>query len=260
MPYITYSILNKYTEIVHFCTTRDGGVSVGNYASNNMSPFSGDEVTHYLSNHNRLVELLGAECQQIVLPFQNHGIEIREIDIDYLSLTNDLKALYLHGIDAIFTQLTNICIGITTADCVPLLFYDPNKRVVAAAHAGWRGTCGRIAEKTVHALMQKYDSKPEDIRVVIGPSISAEVYQVGKEVIENFEAAGFDISNFVIERNGKLYLDLWKANQLSLTETGILNHHIEIAQICTFTEHEKYFSARRLGIKSGRMLSGIMLK
>ena len=260
MSYITYSLLNKYTEIAHFCTTRNGGVSVGNYASNNMSPFSGDEVTHYSTNHNKLVELLGAECQQIVIPFQNHGNEIREIDIDYLSLTNDLKADYLHGIDAIYTQLTNICIGITTADCVPLLFFDPNKKVVAAAHAGWRGTCGRIAEKTVHALMQKYNSKPEDIRVVIGPSISAEVYQVGKEVIENFEAAGFDISKIVIERNGTLYLDLWIANILSLTETGILNKHIEIAEICTFTEHEKYFSARRLGIKSGRMLSGVMLK
>jgi YfiH family protein len=260
MSYITYSLLNKYTEIAHFCTTRNGGVSVGNYASNNMSPFSGDEVTHYSTNHNKLVELLGAECQQIVIPFQNHGNEIREIDIDYLSLTNDLKADYLHGIDAIYTQLTNICIGITTADCVPLLFYDPNKKVVAAAHAGWRGTCGRIAEKTVHALMQKYNSKPEDIRVVIGPSISAEVYQVGKEVIEHFEVAGFDISKIVIERNGTLYLDLWKANQLSLIKNGILNHHIEIAEICTFTEHEKYFSARRLGIKSGRMLSGVMLK
>ena len=260
MSYITYKTLNKHKEIAHFCTTRNGGVSVGNYASNNMSPFSGDEAAHYSSNHKKLVELLGAECQQIVLPFQNHGTEIREIDIDFLSLTNDLKADYLNGVDAIFTQLTSICIGVTTADCVPLLFYDPNKKVVAAAHAGWRGTCSRIAEKTVHALMQKYNSKPEDIRVVIGPSISAEVYQVGKEVIENFEVAGFDISKIVIERNGTLYLDLWKANQLSLIKNGILNHHIEIAEICTFTEHEKYFSARRLGIKSGRMLSGIMLK
>jgi len=140
------------------------------------------------------------------------------------------------------------------------LFYDPCKKVVAAAHAGWRGTCGRIAEKTVRTLMQKSDSKPEDIRVVIGPSISAEVYQVGKEVIESFEAAGFDISKIIIKKNDTYFLDLWKANEMTLTENGISNNNIEIAGICTFTEHEKYFSARRLGIKSGRMLSGIMLK
>jgi len=225
-----------------------------------MSPFSGDEMTHYSYNQKKLIEKFGSDCQQIVLPFQTHGTDIREIDNEYLSLAKDLKVDYLNGVDAIFTQLTNICIGVTTADCVPLLFYDPCKKVVAAAHAGWRGTCGRIAEKTVRTLMQKSDSKPEDIRVVIGPSISAEVYQVGKEVIESFEAAGFDISKIIIKKNDTYFLDLWKANEMTLTENGISNNNIEIAGICTFTEHEKYFSARRLGIKSGRMLSGIMLK
>ncbi|MEI8086245.1 MAG: peptidoglycan editing factor PgeF [Paludibacter sp.] len=257
---ITYKLLDKYNEIAHFCTTRNGGVSLGNYASNNLSPFSGDDFMHFSSNHNNLIELLGSECQQIVIPFQNHGTEIREIDQAYLQLSTDQKNDYLDGVDAIFTKLSGICIGITTADCVPLLFYDPEKNVIAAAHAGWRGTCGRIAEKTIAALMEKCDCKPEKIRVVIGPSISSEVYEVGKEVIENFEVAGFDISKIVTERNNAFYLDLWKANQLSLTEIGIENNHIEIAGICTFTEHEKFFSARRLGIKSGRMLSGIMLK
>lgn len=260
MSIISYKLLDKYNEIAHFCTTRNGGVSVGNYASNNLSPFSGDDFVHFSTNHIKLVETLGSECQQIVIPFQNHGTEIREIDDAFLELSINLKNEYLNGVDAIFTQLSGICIGITTADCVPLLFYDPQKNVIAAAHAGWRGTCGRIAEKTITTLMEKYNSKPEDIRVVIGPSISAEVYEVGKEVIENFETAGFDISKIISERNNATYLDLWKANQLSLTEVGIQNSHIEKAGICTFTEHEKFFSARRLGIKSGRMLSGIMLK
>ena len=257
---ITYRLLNKYTEIAHFCTTRNGGVSVGNYASYNMSPFTGDEEMHFLNNKNKLIEYLGNDCQQIVIPFQNHGTEIREINTAFLSLSNELKTEYLQGVDAIMSQLTGICIGVTTADCVPILFYDPRKKVVAAAHAGWRGTCGRIAEKTIASLIEKYSCRPEDIRVAIGPSISAEVYNVGKEVVENFEAAGFDCSKIVIERKNELYLDLWKANQLSLIEMGILEEHIEIASICTFTEHEKYFSARRLGIKSGRMLSGILLK
>ncbi|MEI7503237.1 MAG: peptidoglycan editing factor PgeF [Paludibacter sp.] len=257
---ITYELLDKYKEIAHFCTTRSGGTSVGNYASNNLSPFSGDDFVHFSTNHNNLVELLGSECQQIVIPFQNHGTQIRVIDDAFLELSIDQKTDYLNGVDAIFTKLQGICIGITTADCVPLLFYDPEKNVIAAAHAGWRGTCGRIGEKTIAALIEKYDCRPEDIRVAIGPSISAKVYEIGKELIENFEVAGFDISKIIIERNNSFYLDLWKANQLSLTAIGIDNNHIEIAGICTFTEHEKYFSARRLGIKSGRMLSGIMLK
>ena len=257
---ITYKLLDKYKNIAHFCSTRNGGVSVGNYASNNMSPFSGDNLIHFSSNKNKLVEHLGVGCQQLIFPFQNHGTEIRAIDEAFLKLDFAQKNDYLHGVDAIVTKQANICIGITTADCVPLLFYDPIQKVIAAAHAGWRGTCGRITEKTVLTLMDEFGSKPENIRVVIGPSISVEVYEVGKEVIENFEGAGFDISKIVTERNNAFYLDLWKANQLLLTEIGVQENHIEVAGICTFTEHEKFFSARRLGIKSGRMLSGIMIQ
>ena len=257
---LTYKSLDRYKEIAHFCTTRNGGVSMGNYASNNQSPFSGDDLLHFSTNQSRLIEMLGAGCQEIVIPFQNHGTEVREIDKAFLKLSADKKVQYLNGIDAIFTHLPNICIGVTTADCVPTLFYDPKKSVIAAAHAGWRGTCGRIAQKTMQALIDKYNCKPEEIQVVIGPSISAQVYEVGKEVIENFATAGFDIADITIERKNTQYLDLWKANQLLLEEIGVLKNHIEIAGICTFTQHEQFFSARRLGIKSGRMLSGIMMR
>jgi len=131
--------------------------------------------------------------------------------------------------------------------------------VIAVAHAGWRGTCGRIGEKTIQVLMNRYQSNPADIRVVIGPSISPKVYEIGEEVVDNFKRAGFDILSILSTRNKSIYLDLWKANQLSLENTGVLSEHIETSGICTFTEHERFFSARRLGIKSGRMLSGIML-
>lgn len=161
--------------------------------------------------------------------------------------------------DALITRTPNVCIGVTTADCVPLLFYDPQKNVIAVAHAGWRGTCARIAEKTVKSFIEKYNSDPSDIFATIGPSISAEVYKVGAELIENFKNAGFDLSEIVKMKDEAFFLDLWKANHLSLENAGILSEHIEIAGICTFTQHEKYFSARRLGIKSGRMLNGIML-
>jgi len=96
--------------------------------------------------------------------------------------------------------------------------------------------------------------------VTIGPSISAKVYEVGQDVVDNFESAVFNISEIVKIRNKSIYLDLWKANQQSLLKAGIAAENIEVAGICTYTEHERFFSARRLGIKSGRLLSGIMLK
>ncbi|MEI6297851.1 MAG: peptidoglycan editing factor PgeF [bacterium] len=257
---ISYQLLNQYNEIAHFCTCRQGGVSVGNYASFNLSPFSGDDATSFAHNKQKLCHHLGVDADKLIIPYQTHGTVIQEIDETFINLKSDEQSKYLNGVDALFTQLSGICIGVTTADCVPILFFDPIKKVIAVAHAGWRGTCARIAEMTVQTLVEKYQSKPEDILVVIGPSISPDVYEVGKEVVENFEMAGFDISEIVTDRNNVSYLDLWKANQQSLERVGVLKNHIEISGICTFSQHEQFFSARRLGIKSGRMLSGIIMK
>jgi len=257
---ISYKIFEKYNEIAHFCTTRQGGTSVGNYASFNLSPFSGDDMGAVFENQSKLAEWLGIDADKIILPFQTHGTEVKEITDHFFELADEEKRDYLNGVDAIFTRIPKVSIGISTADCVPILFYDPTKQVVAAAHAGWRGTCGRIAEKTINALVETYHCNLGDILVTIGPSISAKVYEVGQDVVDNFENAGFDNSEIVEIRNTSIYLDLWKANEQSLLKAGIAVENIEVAGICTFTEHERFFSARRLGIKSGRLLSGIMLK
>ena len=256
---VTYDLLNKYKEIAHFCTDREGGASVGNYASFNMSPFSGDNPEDYNKNKSIICDQLGIASDKIIIPYQTHGTEILEIDDAFMQLPDKDKAQSLYGIDALITRLPGICIGITTADCVPLIFFDPQKPVIAVAHAGWRGTCGRIVEKTIQALMNRYQCNPADIRVVIGPSISPEVYEVGKEVVDQFEQSGFDNSLLITIRNNSYYLDLWMANRLTLENAGVKPWNIETSGICTFTEHERFFSARRLGIKSGRMMSGIML-
>jgi YfiH family protein len=257
---ITYNLLESYNEIAHFCTSREGGVSVGNYASFNLSPFTGDEELRFTENQQILCDKLGIDSAHLIIPFQTHGSEIREINQTFLELSTEEKHQYLSGVDAIVTQLPGICVGVTTADCVPLLFFDPMKQVVAAVHAGWRGTCAGIAGRTVRFMVDTYGSRPADILVAIGPSISAEVYEVGAEVVDEFKAAGFDLSEIIEIRNNAIFLNLWKANQQLLVKAGIQDNHIEIAGICTFTEHERFFSARRLGIKSGRLLSGIMLK
>jgi len=257
---ITYDILDSYKEIAHFCTDRKGGVSMGNYASFNLSPFSGDKPENVNKNKEILCKQLGIDAEKLIIPYQTHGTKTLKIDDLFFKLSQQEKTQALIGIDALFTHLPNVCIAVTTADCVPLLFFDPQKQVIAVAHAGWRGTCSRIAEKTVYNLIDKFHSNPADIRVVIGPSISSKVYEVGKDVVDNFSNAGFDISQIVEVRNKSFFLDLWKANQQSLQNTGILSEHIEISGICTYTHHDRFFSARRLGIKSGRMTSGIMIK
>ena len=222
--------------------------------------FSGDKPENVNKNKEILCKQLGIDAEKLIIPYQTHGTKTLKIDDLFFKLSQQEKTQALIGIDALFTHLPNVCIAVTTADCVPLLFFDPQKQVIAVAHAGWRGTCSRIAEKTVYNLIDKFHSNPADIRVVIGPSISSKVYEVGKDVVDNFSNAGFDISQIVEVRNKSFFLDLWKANQQSLQNTGILSEHIEISGICTYTHHDRFFSARRLGIKSGRMTSGIMIK
>lgn len=257
---IKYNIFEPYNEIAHFCTSREGGVSVGNYASWNLSPFSGDNANHIAENQRILCNQLGIGIENLIIPQQTHETVIREINDTFLRLPNNEKTSYLYGVDAMMTDLKRVCIGITTADCVPLLFFDPRLKVIAAAHAGWRGTCGRIAEKTIKTMAERYGCNPSDIRATIGPSISSSVYEVGNDVVTNFENAGFDIEKIFEKRNDSIFLDLWTANQQSLENAGILPENIEIAGLCTYTEQERFFSARRLGLKSGRMLSGIMLQ
>ena len=258
MELITFDLLNKFSKIAHFCTTRQGGVSVGNYASMNMSPFSGDNVEHQSENLNLLKKKLNST--DLIIPFQTHGTEIGIINEDFIQKNFAERADLLNGVDALITKEPNVCIGVTTADCVPLIFYDPQLEVIAVAHAGWRGTCGRIAEKVVKRMQEEFGRHPQHINVVIGPSISGTVYNVGNELIDNFSSAGFPVAEIFNTNSEMIYLDLWKANQWLLESTGVPAERIQISEICTYTQHEKFFSARRLGIKSGRMLSAIMLK
>lgn len=258
MELVTFDSLNEYSKIAHFCTTRQGGVSVGNYAFMNLSPFSGDKVEHQTENLNRLSEILNT--YDLIIPYQTHGTEIRIIEKDFTEKRIAERADLLNGIDALITNEPNVCIGVTTADCVPLIFYDPQMEVIAVAHAGWRGTCGRIAEKVVQLMQKQFGCQPQCINVVIGPSISGTVYNVGAELIDNFSLAGFPVAEIFNTNNELIYLDLWRANQWLLESMGVPADHIQISEICTYTQHEKFFSARRLGLKSGRMLSAIMLK
>ena len=133
------------------------------------------------------------------------------------------------------------------------------KQVIAAVHAGWRGTVGRIVEKTIETMKLHYGTEGKDVVACIGPSISLESFEVGDEVYASFEEAGFDMSR-IAKKYEKWHLDLWEANRLQLLAHDVLPENIEVASICTYQHHEDFFSARRLGIKSGRILSGICME
>ena len=166
----------------------------------------------------------------------------------------------LEEVDALLTQLPNICIGVSTADCVPIILYDPRRKVTAAIHAGWRGTVKRIVTRCLEEMTAHFSTTPADVLAAIGPCISAEAYEVGEEVVDQFREAGFPLEKIVMRSDAapKPHLNLPLANRLLLEEAGVTSGQISDCGICTFQHHQDFFSARRLGILSGRIFTGIM--
>jgi hypothetical protein len=153
--------------------------------------------------------------------------------------------------DILFTDNPDVTLFMRFADCVPLLFHDPTRRVVGISHAGWLGTLRGVACAAVAAMQDHYGCKPEHILAGIGPSIGPDHYEVGEEVMAQFqEAHGSDADRILEFRNGARYLDLWTANYLQLKHAGV--ERIEISGICTACHLEDWYSHRAERGKTGR--------
>lgn len=243
--------------ITAFSTLRQGGVSTGPYAAFNIAPHCGDTPAHVRTNHSLLARHIGLSPERIILPHQVHQTRLLRIDSNFFDLDDEARAASLEGVDALCTDMADVCIGVSTADCIPILLADTEHHAIAAVHAGWRGTVARIAEKAVAALTRYYGTRPERVEAVIGPGISQAAFEVGDEVYEAFSRAGFNMKQ-IARREAKWHIDLWAANYLQLENCGLRLERIQVSGICTYSHSDRYFSARRLGTNSGRIFSGIL--
>lgn len=256
-----YELLNSYPNISHFVTTRHGGYSEGSYCSFNCSPYVGDEVDKVRLNQGALCKELDSSLRQLVIPFQTHATRVFAVNKEFIEASTERQHEMLYGVDALITQQPGYCLCISTADCVPLLFYDRRHQAIAAVHAGWRGTVAFIAGHTLEKMRMAFGTEGQDVIACIGPGISLASFEVGEKVYEAFRLNGFDMGRISLwkKETGKHHIDLWEANRMQLLDFGVPDTQIEVAGICTYIRHNDFFSARRLGIKSGRILSGIML-
>lgn len=270
-------VLNYYNlsdDVKAFSTTRYGGVSEGNYASLNINEYCGDSKANTDANRLLLANELGIDTNQIIMPHQTHGVESRIIGEEFATLPDGVKKMLLEGVDAVMTNIPGMCIGVSTADCIPVLLYDEEHHAAAAIHAGWRGTQARIVHKAVQEMRMAYQTDPTKLKAVIGPGISLDNFEVGDEVYADFEQAAFDMSAIAeehIKRNPnaddpakaferKWHINLPLANIQMLTHNGVDEANIINTGICTFDNADNYFSARRLGIESGRIYTGIIIR
>ena len=261
-------MIKEYTVadgVLAFSTTRKGGVSEGNYGEFNINEYCGDKPDHIAANRKLLADQIGISESHIVMAHQVHGVEVRQVTSELLALSGDVRQSMLEGVDALMTDVAGVCIGVSTADCIPVLLYDETHHAVAAIHAGWRGTVARIAQKTVQEMVSAYGTAPEGLKAVIGPGISLDNFEVGDEVYDQFEQAAFDMASIAGRRPAvsqplKWHLDLPLCNQQILRQVGVREENIFMADICTYAHSDEYFSARKLGIASGRIFTAILLK
>lgn len=245
--------------VLAFSTMRQGvGASQGAYASFNINHYCGDEPQAVQANRRLLCEAIGVDMDSLVIPHQMHGTVVRQIEENYFALSLSERAMMLEGVDAVMTDMTDVCIGVSTADCIPVLLYDEEHHAVCAVHAGWRGTVARIVQCAVREMQTVYQSRPERLKAAVGPGISIKNFEVGDEVYQAFAEAGFDMTT-IARRYEKWHIDLPLCNQMQLADVGVPLSQIYQANICTYDNCDRFFSARRLGIRSGRIFTGIIL-
>jgi YfiH family protein len=185
---------------------------------------------------------------------------MEQIHVGNIALISDANQKVIPGVDGLITKTKNINLGIVTADCLPILFYDSKKNVIGAVHAGRKGLFQKIIHNCVEKFKTEFKSNPEDIQVSIGPGIEKNCYEVGSDLIEQFENEfeWFDNSFWSTSNANRYLLDLRKIALQSLIKEGILREHIEISELCTKCEVSSLYSYRG-GDKTGRFVSVIQL-
>ncbi|MEF3191160.1 MAG: peptidoglycan editing factor PgeF [Campylobacterales bacterium] len=214
----------------------------------NMGLHIGDDPAQVINNRTSFLAKHGLLLEQLVIANQLHGDRIALVGADDRGKGSDDHATAIADTDALITQTPGVALGILTADCVPILLYDPIHQAIGAIHAGWRGTALQITTKTIHAMQHHFGSIPSHLHAFIGPAIGPCCYEVGAETAS---ACGC---------HGASHLDLKELNRQQLLAAGVADEAITVSNLCTSCRNDILFSHRADGGKSGRLLSVIAMR
>lgn len=261
-PYLSYPLLEKTGLVKQGFSTRLGGVSEGCYASLNLSFDRGDRKEAVAENFRRIGKSLGVRCEDMVLSKQTHTTNVRVVTEQDRGKGITRERDYT-DVDGMVTNVPGICLVTSYADCVPLYFVDPVRKVIGLSHSGWRGTVGKIGRRTVELMHSRFGSDPADILAAIGPSVCMDCYEVSADVIDRFRESfeeKFWCDLFYEKPDGKYQLDLWKANELIFLESGITPEHIAVTNVCTHCNSRILYSHRTAGNERGNLCAFLALK
>ena len=244
LRYFQFEIFKKQS-LFHAVLTRQGGFSKPPYDSLNTGGTVGDDPQAVLKNHQRIYEVFEYDYFSRFDVWQVHGTDIICADTPRSPQTPHAKA------DGILTNQHNLTLFMRFADCVPILLFDPEKKVIGIVHAGWQGTGHRIVQIAVEKMSCFYGCQPETLLAGIGPAICQDCYEVGRDVYDTFSSNfGDGAEKYFKHRRSNLYLDLCGANKEILKQAGVTQ--IESADICTACHPEDWYSHRGQHGKTGR--------
>ena len=256
--YLTFPSLEEYNNLFHCFTTRSGGVSEGPFASMNLGFGTGDKEENVSENYKIMAEKLNIKIEDIVETDQTHTNNIR-----YVTEENKGKAMQDPGytdVDGLYTDKRNVALMTFHADCTPVFFYDPVRKVIGMAHAGWRGTLKNIAGEMVKAFINDFGCDPSNIKSVIGPSLGQCCFEVDKDVADLFIEANHRYKDFMEMKGEKYHFDLWEINKYIMINEGMKEGNIEISGLCSKCRNDLLFSHRGQKGKRGLMSGIIMMK
>ncbi|MEE9912227.1 MAG: peptidoglycan editing factor PgeF [Deltaproteobacteria bacterium] len=257
IAYLQAPLMKACDFLTHAFCTRIGGASRDDYKSLNMSFREGDEEFRVLANWDKLSLAFEIPMENFLVLNQVHGDNIFVIKPhgDYFTSRETLNY------DAIVTNRTNLAICIKTADCVPVFIVDRIKKIIAAVHAGWRGSALGITAKVVRLMQNQYGSKPQDLLAAIGPSIGRCCYEVDAPAADAFrQQKNAEDFLFPGKRKDRWMLDLVEANRRQLLDGGIPDTNIETSGLCTVCRQDAFFSHRGSGGITGRQINFMMIK
>lgn len=261
LPLLHYPLLEETEMVEHCFTTRLGGVSEGVCSTLNLSFSRGDDPAAVMENYRRVAKTFGKTETDFVCTDQTHTTNVLQVGKAEKGYGVTREKPYA-DVDGLITDEPGVILSTFYADCVPLYFVDPVHKAIGLSHSGWRGTVGRMGQKTLEAMEKAYGTKSEEVVAAIGPSICQDCYEISEDVAEHFYEEFKDHGDEILinKGNGKYQLDLWKTNEIVLLEAGVLPEHLAVTNICTCCNADVLFSHRASQGKRGNLAAFLMLK
>ena len=259
LVYYTFPAFDAVPFVRHGFSTRLGGVSEGIYASMNLSFTRGDDPEKVRENFRRICKSMGVSEEQVVVSAQEHHTVIHNATAADRGRGVTRDRGYT-DIDGLLTDEPGVVLCTQYADCVPLFFLDPVKRVVGTSHSGWKGTVARIGAVTVDRMCSDYGCDRRNILAAVGPSIGPCCFEVDTPVYEAFsQMKEFDSGCYQARPGGKFHIDLWEVNRRILQASGISPEHITVTDLCTRCRPDVFWSHRATGGDRGSLAGFIAL-